>query len=345
MKYRLLGNTGLRVSEVALGTMTFGTEVDWGADKDASKKMYDTFTEAGGNFVDTANEIYTNGTSEKYVGEFIASERDYIVLGTKYTAAAPGKDPNRAGNSRKSMVQSLERSLRRLDTDYVDVFWVHAWDFLSPVEEVMRGLDDLVRQGKVLYLGVSDTPAWVIAKANTYARAHGLTPFSASQIEYSLAQRTGERELLPMARSEGMATLGWSPLASGLLTGKYSEKNGDAEGGRLDKVDVGHRTDRNLEIGDKVVEIAEKNGVDAVTVAISFVMQQDIIPIIGGTKPHHIEQNMKTLDFRLGDEDLGTLNEISAIELGFPHDFLKMTQGGTYGGQYDSILHDRRYVL
>ena len=166
MKYKLLGNTGLRVSEVALGTMTFGTEAGWGADKAISKKMFDAFVKAGGNFIDTANEIYTGGPSEKFTGEFIKSNREYIVLGTKYTDAMPGNDPNMAGNSRKSMVQSLERSLKRLDTDYVDIFWVHAWDFMSPVEEVMRALDDLVRQGKVLYLGISDAPAWIISKAN-----------------------------------------------------------------------------------------------------------------------------------------------------------------------------------
>ena len=346
MKYKLLGSTGLRVSEVALGTMTFGTEAGWGADKEASKKMFDAFVNAGGNFVDTANEIYTGGTSEKFTGEFIKSNRDYIVLGTKYTDAPPGEDPNRAGNSRKSMVQSLERSLKRLDTDYVDVFWVHAWDFMSPVEEVMRALDDMVRQGKVLYLGVSDTPAWIISKANMYAHQNGLTPFSASQIEYSLAQRTGERELLPMAKAEGMTTLGWSPLASGVLTGKYSKKK-DKEGerGRLDKVDFGTMTDKNLAIGDKVVEIAEKNGVEAATVAVAYVMQQDIIPILGGTKPHHIESNLNSIDFRLNDEDLNTLNEISAVELGFPHDFLNNTKAVTYGGQFENIEHNRPYVL
>ena len=348
MKYKLLGNTGLRVSEVALGTMTFGTEAGWGADKETSKKMFDAFVNAGGNFVDTANEIYTGGTSEKFTGEFIKSNREYIVLGTKYTDAMPGNDPNRAGNSRKNMMQSLERSLKRLDTDYVDVFWVHAWDFMSPVQEVMRALDDMVRQGKVLYLGISDAPAWVISKANMYARMNGLTPFEASQIEYSLIQRTGERDLLPMAKSEGMTTLGWSPLASGILTGKYSQKNGKANNPgnrRLDTAAFVALTDRNLAIGDKVVEIAERNTIAPSAVAIAYVKQKDIIPILGGTKASHIESNLKSMDFELSAEDTKELDEISAMELGFPHDFLKSTQAVTYGGQFENIVHNRPFVL
>ncbi|MGB5820168.1 MAG: aldo/keto reductase [Saonia sp.] len=346
MKYKLLGNTGLRVSEVALGTMTFGTEAGWGADKESSKQMFDTFLKAGGNFIDTANEIYTGGTSEKFTGEFIKSEREYIVLGTKYTDAMPGKDPNMAGNSRKNMVQSLERSLKRLDTDYIDVFWVHSWDFMSPVEEVLRALDDLIRQGKIMYLGISDTPAWVISKANMYAQENGLTPFAASQIEYSLIQRTGERELLPMAKSEGMTTLGWSPLSSGILTGKYSKKNGKDEGNRrLDKAAFAALTDHNLAIGDKVVEIAERNNVHPATIAISFVKQNDIIPILGGTKASHIESNLKSIDFELNTNDMAELKEISAIQLGFPHDFLKSTQAVTYGGQLENIVHNRPFIL
>ncbi|BFP40851.1 aldo/keto reductase [Flavobacteriaceae bacterium GF1] len=348
MKYKLLGNTGLRVSEVALGTMTFGTEAGWGADKETSKKMFDAFVNAGGNFVDTANEIYTGGTSEKFTGEFIKSNREYIVLGTKYTDAMPGNDPNRAGNSRKNMMQSLERSLKRLDTDYVDVFWVHAWDFMSPVQEVMRALDDMVRQGKVLYLGISDAPAWVISKANMYARMNGLTPFEASQIEYSLIQRTGERDLLPMAKSEGMTTLGWSPLASGILTGKYSQKNGKANNPgnrRLDTAAFVALTDRNLAIGDKVVEIAERNNIAPSAVAIAYVKQKGIIPILGGTKASHIESNLRSIDFGLSVEDTKELDEISAMELGFPYDFLKSTQAVTYGGQFENIIHNRPFML
>ncbi len=200
MRYRLLGNSGLRVSEAALGTMTFGDDWGWGAAKDESRKVYDAFREAGGNFIDTAN-VYTNGTSELLLGEFMKDHRQSVVLATKYTNAVAGTDPNAAGNHRKSMVQALEASLKRLKTDYIDLYWVHIWDQITPVEEVMRGLDDLVRQGEVLYLGISDAPAWWIAQANTLAHLRGWSPFIGLQIEYSLIERTVERELIPMAKA------------------------------------------------------------------------------------------------------------------------------------------------
>src|SRR6202050_5066184 len=200
MRYKLLGKSGLRVSEVCLGTMTFGEDWGWGSSTDESRKVYDAFLEAGGNFIDTAN-VYTNGTSEKLLGEFMTGHRDRIVLATKYTNAAPGNDPNAAGNHRKNMMQAVEASLQRLKTDYIDVYWLHIWDQITPVEEVMRGLDDLVRQGKVLYVGISGAPAWWIAQANTLAQLRGWSPFVGFQIEYSLIERTVERELVPMAKA------------------------------------------------------------------------------------------------------------------------------------------------
>jgi aryl-alcohol dehydrogenase-like predicted oxidoreductase len=196
MNYRLLGKSGLRVSEFCLGTMTFGEDWGWGSSKDEAKKIYDAFREAGGNFIDTAN-IYTNGTSESFLGEFLKGHRESVVLATKFTNAAPGTDPNAAGNHRKNMVQAVEASLKRLQTDYIDLYWVHIWDQITPVEEVMRALDDLVRQGKVLYVGISDAPAWWIARANTLASLRGWSPFVGLQIEYSLIERTVERELIP----------------------------------------------------------------------------------------------------------------------------------------------------
>src|SRR6476646_5332605 len=220
MNYRLLGKSGLRVSEFCLGTMTFGEDWDWGSSKDDAKKIYDAFREAGGNFIDTAN-FYTCGTSETFLGEFMKGHRESVVLATKYTNAAPGTDPNAAGNHRKSMVQAVEASLKRLKTDYIDLYWVHIWDGLTPVEEVMRGLDDLVRQGKVLYVGISDAPAWWIAQANTLASLRGWSPFIGLQIEYSLIERTVERELIPMAKALNIGVTAWSPLAGGVLTGKY----------------------------------------------------------------------------------------------------------------------------
>ncbi|MFC1662135.1 aldo/keto reductase, partial [Gemmatimonadota bacterium] len=178
MRYKLLGRSGLRVSELGLGTMTFGEEWGWGASKKESQRIFDAYATAGGNFVDTANR-YTEGTSERFVGEFVAADRGHFVVATKYTLFNREGDPNAAGNHRKNMVQSLEASLRRLKTDYIDLLWVHAWDFMTPVDEVMRGLDDLVRAGKVLYVGISDTPAWIVSQANTLADLRGWTPFVA----------------------------------------------------------------------------------------------------------------------------------------------------------------------
>ncbi len=212
MQYRLLGNSGLRVSEAALGTMTFGDDWGWGAAKDEARKVYDAFREAGGNFIDTAN-IYTNGTSESFLGEFMEGHRQSVVMATKYTNSFPGTDPNAAGNQRKNMMQAVEASLKRLRTDYIDLYWVHIWDQITPVEEVMRGLDDLVRAGKVLYVGISDAPAWWIAQANTLAWLRGWSPFVGLQIEYSLIERTVERELIPMAKALDIGVTAWSPLA------------------------------------------------------------------------------------------------------------------------------------
>src|ERR1700681_3501483 len=231
MKYRLLGNSGLRVSEASLGTMTFGDEWGWGSPKAEAQKVYETYREAGGSFIDTAN-FYTGGTSEKFLGEFMQGHRESVVLATKYSNAAPGNDPNAAGNQRKNMMQAVEASLQRLQTDYIDLYWVHIWDGITPVEEVMRGLDDLVRQGKVLHVGISDALAWWIAQANTLAELRGWTQFIGVQIEYSLAERTVERELIPMSKALSLGVLAWSPLAKGVLSGKYHGE-GKADGGRM----------------------------------------------------------------------------------------------------------------
>ena len=220
MNYRLLGNSGLRVSELCLGTMTFGEEWGWGANKEESRKIYDAYREAGGNFLDTAN-VYTGGTSERMLGEFLQGHREQMVVATKYTNALTTGDANAGGNQRKNMVQAVEGSLQRLKTDYIDLYWLHIWDQLTPIEEVMRAFDDLVRQGKVLYVGVSDAPAWV-SRANTLAELRGWSPFIGLQIEYSLVERTVERELIPMAKALGLGVTAWSPLAGGALTGKYS---------------------------------------------------------------------------------------------------------------------------
>src|SRR5712692_7688762 len=230
MKYRLLGKSGLRVSEAALGTMTFGDEWGWGSPKAEAQKVYETYREAGGNFIDTAN-FYTNGTSERFMGEFMQGHRESVVLATKYSLAVPGNDPNAAGNHRKSMMQAVEASLKRLQTDYIDLYWVHVWDGMTPVEEVMRGLDDLVRQGKILYAGISDAPAWWVAQANTLAELRGWSRFAGLQIEYSLIQRTVERELVPMTKALNLGVLAWSPLANAVQT-RELHPNAHAEAAR-----------------------------------------------------------------------------------------------------------------
>src|SRR5919199_5407511 len=222
--YRLLGRSRLRVSPLCLGTMTFGTEAGWGADKQESQKVFDLYVDRGGNFIDTA-DAYTSGTSETYLGEFIQSRREQLVLATKYTCNTRQGDPNAGGNHRKNMIQSVEASLKRLKTDYIDLYWLHMWEFRTPVEEVMRAFDDLVRAGKVLYIGVSDTPAWKVSQANMLADLRGWTPLIGLQIEYSLVERTVERDLIPMARELNIGVVPWSPLGGGVLTGKYSRAN------------------------------------------------------------------------------------------------------------------------
>src|SRR3974390_2086324 len=221
MRYTLLGRSGLRVSELALGTMTFGTDWGWGASESESAKQFELFAEAGGTLIDTADK-YTDGSAESILGDLLAADRDHFVVGTKYSLNMRDGDLNAGGNHRKSLVQALEASLRRLRPDYVDVLWLHAWDYLTPPEEVMRALDDQVRLGKVLYLGISDTPAWVVAQLQTLASERGWSAFAGVQIEYSLVQREVERELIPMARGLGLGVLAWGPLGAGVLSGKYA---------------------------------------------------------------------------------------------------------------------------
>jgi aryl-alcohol dehydrogenase-like predicted oxidoreductase len=343
MRYRLLGNSGLRVSEAALGTMTFGEDWGWGAAKDEARKVYDAFREAGGNFIDTAN-LYTNGTSESFLGEFMNGHRQSVVMATKYTNSAPGTDPNAAGNHRKSMVQALEASLKRLRTDYIDLYWVHIWDQITPVEEIMRGLDDLVRQGKVLYVGISDAPAWWIAQANTLAHLRGWSPFIGLQIEYSLLERSVERELIPMAKALNLGLTAWSPLASGVLTGKY-HGHGSSEPGRMSSdmmkafMPEQQRTDR---IVAAVKTVSAEIGRSMAQVALAWLRYRPVpvIPIIGARKLSQLQDNLASFDLTLSADQLRTLDEASRIELGFPHDFyaIDMVRTFAYGGMRDQIL-------
>ena len=322
MRYKLLGHSGLRVSEICLGTMTFGnTWGAMGADHDVCRAIYDAYRTRGGNFVDTANK-YTEGTSERIVGELIGRERDRIVLATKYTLSTTGDDPNAAGNHRKNMVQAVEKSLKRLATDYIDLYWVHAWDFLTPTEEVMRGLDDLVRAGKILYVGVSDTPAWVVSRANTMAELRGWSRFIGLQIEYNLIERTPERELLPMAAALDIGVTAWSPLAAGVLSGKHTQ-GGTVDTGRAQM--AGSRLDaRSRAIVEVLTILARELGKTPAQVALNWLRQGSypVIPIVGARKLEQVVDNLGCLDFTLDAASLARLDAASAVALGFPHDFV-----------------------
>ncbi len=342
MKYLLLGHSGLRVSEAALGTMTFGEDWGFGTPKEESQRVYETYREAGGNFIDTAN-LYTNGTSERFLGEFMKGHRESVVLATKYSNAAPGPDPNAAGNHRKCMMQAVEASLKRLQTDYVDLYWVHVWDQLTPVEEVMRGLDDLVRQGKVLYVGISDAPAWWTAQANTLAELRGWSPFIGLQIEYSLMERTVERELVPMAKALNLGVLAWSPLAGGVLSGKYHGA-GKAETGRLSNEMMKQFLPEELRaarIISAVKSVSEQVGCSMAQVSLAWLRSRTVavIPIIGARKVSQLQDNLASLDLELSAAQVKALDEASQIELGFPYDFYQkdLVRGFRYGGMRDQI--------
>ncbi|MBI4569920.1 MAG: aldo/keto reductase [Planctomycetes bacterium] len=340
MRFKLLGNSGLRVSEISLGAMTFGEEWGFGSSKEESRRVFDAYVEMGGNFIDTANR-YTEGTSEKYVGEFVGRERERFVIATKYTLDMRKGDPNASGNHRKNLVQALNASLRRLNTDYIDLYWVHAWDFITPVEEIMRALDDQVRLGKVLYVGVSDAPAWCVSQANTIASLRGWTPFAALQIEYSLVERTPERDLIPMAEALNLAVTPWSPLGGGVLSGKYSKDGGppDARFTKMGK--SGKLTERNLAIAAEVGRIAREIGGTSSQVALNWLRQRPTgcIPVVGARTAAQIRENCDCVKVPLSLDHLKRLDEASKIDLGFPHDFLasENIRNIVYGGTWDRI--------
>ncbi|MCK6580713.1 MAG: aldo/keto reductase [Anaerolineae bacterium] len=338
MRYKLLGKSGLRVSELCLGTMTFGETWGWGASLDESEKIFRRFSEAGGNFIDTSCN-YTEGTSETFLGEFLGANRDSFVVATKYTLTkTTSTDPNSGGNSRKNMMRSVESSLRRLRTDYLDILYLHVWDYMTPVDEVLRGLDDLVRQGKTAYIAVSDTPAYIVAQANMLAELRGWANFIGMQAPYSLNRREIERELLPMAKHWGMGVMPWGVIGGGVLTGKYDETD-DESPKRYDPARMTVR-ERTRAIIDAVKAVSEETGRSRAQVAINWVRQQQqqaqIVPIIGARTVAQMEDNLGVLAWTLTDAQLQRLSEASAIDLGFPHDF---TPGNPYiyGATYDLI--------
>lgn len=319
MRYTLLGRSGLRVSEFALGTMTFGDDWGWGAPPETSTRMLDLYAEAGGNFIDTA-DVYTGGASETIIGRALHGRRDDFVLGTKYTLQTTPGDLNTAGNHRKNLIRSLEASLRRLRTDHVDVLWVHARDAHTPLPELMRALDDQVRAGKVLHVGVSDWPAWEIAEANTLAELRGWSPFVGVQMRYNLLGRSVESELTPMAGAHDLAVLAWGPLAEGRLTGKYL----DGGEGRVTRGGWDFSGDRTDHIVREVVAVAEAGGWTPAQVALAWLRTRPgiVVPLLGATGEDQLRANLGAADVVLDDDVLRRLEEISAPRLGFPHDVL-----------------------
>ena len=333
MRYTLLGRSGLRVSEVALGTMTFGEAWGWGASEEECRRIYEAYAEAGGNFVDTACN-YTDGQSEEIVGALTELDREHFVIATKYTLTSRRDDPNAGGNHRKNLVQTLEASLRRLRTDYVDLLWLHMWDGMTPVEEVVRALDDVVSSGKALYVGISDTPAWVVSRAVTLAHQYGWSPFVAVQAPYSLADRDVERELLPMARELGLAFTPWGMLEGGALTGKY-----------LDHTDEPRRYEsggpKTNAIAREVIAVADEIGATPAQVAIAWVRARPwhLIPIVGARSETQLRENLGALDVELSPEQVERLDSVSGFRVGFPREFLESehVRGLIFGDTFELI--------
>ncbi|MGW0761991.1 aldo/keto reductase [Streptomyces sp. NPDC002814] len=327
--YRLLGRSGLRVSPLALGAATFGTEWGWGAEQDEARKLFDLYVERGGNFIDTAN-TYTNGSSERLLGEFTRDNRESLVLATKYTTLRRPGDPNSGGSHRKSLFASVEASLRQLNTDYIDLLYLHVWDFTTPVEEILRGMDDLVRQGKILYVAICNAPAWQVSRMQTIADLRGWSPLVALQIEYNLIERTGERDLIPMAREMGLGVIPYSPLAGGMLTGKYSRDDLTATEAASDgtrksfNLALGTLTERGLALADVVKEVATELGRTPAQVGLAWTLQNPDVTasIIGARTPAQLEDNLGALEIDFTTAQLARLDEAGAIGLGYPHDLL-----------------------
>lgn len=344
MRYKLFGRTGLRVSEAALGTGTFGTAWGWGCTPQEAGALFDRFVEAGGNFFDCADG-YQNGQAETILGDLIARDRDNFVVSTKYTTAVGMRSIAKTGNSRKAMMASLEGSLKRLKSDYVDIFWVHMPDLVTPTDEIVRGLEDLRSQGKVNYIGMSDFPAWRISRAITSAEVRGTDPMAALQIEYNLAERTAEREMMPMAQAYGLAVMVWSPLGGGTLTGKYRDKSVKGRvtegGGPVRKIPEA----REDQIIGALDTVAAALGATPAQVAIAWVCNREpagtsFFPVLGARTLEQLDANLAALAIELSDEQLALLNEASAIELGFPHDLIAQPAMKDLhtGGHWDQLV-------
>ncbi len=334
--YVTLGRSGLRVSPFCLGAMTFGEDWGFGSTVEDSTKILDAYIAHGGNFVDTAN-IYTKGHSEKIIGDHIGrhpAKRDRLVIATKFLGNMYPGDPNGGGAHRKGIMAACEQSLRRLQTDYIDLYWMHCWDHLTPIDETMRAIDDLVRQGKIRYFGISDTPAWKCAQAQYEAIFKNWTPAVALQIEYSLVERTVENELMPMARELGMGVTPWSPLKGGVLTGKYTRANLSSIDPKRGTWVTNNLTERNLDIVEALVEVAKEMGRTPAEVALAWVQARPGVSssIIGARTMEQLEQNLKALEVKIPGELAAKLDEASAIQPTFPQSFLPYVKNNIHGG-------------
>lgn len=332
--YRLLGRSGLRVSPLSLGTMTFGVNGSWGSSDEEAKAMVDLFVDRGGNFIDTANFYGGMGNSERVLGKLIAGRRNQLVISTKYSLTTRPGDPNASGNHRKNMVVSVEDSLKRMGTDYIDLLYLHMWDLRTPVEEVLRAFDDLIRAGKVLYAGISDTPAWQISRMQAIADLRGWSPFVALQIPYNLTQRDVERDLMPMAQEMGLGVAPWSPLAGGILSGKYAKSDVAAGAASIGKAPdtrkdinqaTGKLTDRNLGIAQVAADVAAEIGVTPAQAALAWTMLHPSVtsPLIGARTLAQLEDNLGSLAVSFSDDQVARLNEASKIDMGFPHEMIR----------------------
>jgi aryl-alcohol dehydrogenase-like predicted oxidoreductase len=323
MRYRLLGRTGLRVSELFLGAMAFGHRTEL----DEARRIIDVYADAGGNVIDTAN-YYSDGASESILGEAVQGRRDRFVLATKYTLTRDRTDLNAAGNHRKSLALSLEDSLRRLRTDYLDIYWVHLWDRHTPIEETMRALDDAVRAGKILYVGISDAPAWIVAQANTLAELRGWTPFAGLQVPYGLLNRDVERELLPMADAFGLTVATWSTLGHGVLSGKYTRP------GATETLPP-----REHAVATVVQEVSDELGATPAQVAIAWTRSHHraVHPILGASRAEQVAGNLGALDVVLPEDALKRLESATDFTLGFPGDFIAQVANDVYGEAYPRL--------
>lgn len=346
--YRLLGRSGLRVSPLALGTMTFrvGTG-SWGSSDDEARQMVDTYLERGGNFIDTADFYGQMGGSEELLGELVKDRRHGVVISTKYSLTTQPGNPNASGNHRKNMVRSVEDSLRRLKTDYIDLLYLHMWDFRTPVDEILRSFDDLVRQGKVLYIGLSDVPAWQASRMQAIADLRGWTQFCALQIQYSLVERTVEREMIPMAQEMGLGVSPWAPLGAGLLTGKYTRSDlgtgdmSDISSRKSINAVTGKLTARNLDIADRVIEVAAEIGCTPAQLAVAWTLTNPAVcsPVIGVRTPAQLQDNLGALTVDISAEQLARLNEVSAVPPVFPLDVL---QGPAESMMFGNVRVEKR---